>query len=87
MAILDITNPALPVVKSITTNTDNANIHAPFAISTVDIDGTAYALVVSKENSRIAIFNITNPMNLTQVAVLQDGADYTLGGVTLLHDG
>ena len=82
MAILDITNPALPVVKSITNNTYNPNIHSPSAVSTVDIDGSAYALVVSKANSRIAIFNITDPMNLTQVAVLQDGADYTLGGVT-----
>ena len=82
MAILDITNPALPVVKSITNNTYNPNIHSPSAVSTVDIDGSAYALVVSKANSRIAIFNITNPMNLTQVVVLQDGADYTLGGVT-----
>ena len=82
MAILDITNPALPVVKSITNNTYNPNIHSPSAVSTVDIDGSAYALVVSKSNSRIAIFNITDPMNLTQVAVLQDGADYTLGGVT-----
>ena len=82
MAILDITNPALPVVKSITNNTYNPNIHSPSAVSTVDIDGSAYALVVSKSNSRIAIFNITDPMNLTQVVVLQDDADYTLGGVT-----
>ena len=82
MAILDITNPALPVVKSITNNTYNPNIHSPSAVSTVDIDGSAYALVVSKSNSRIAIFNITDPMNLTQVVVLQDDADYTLGCVT-----
>ena len=53
-----------------------------FKYKTVDIDGSAYALVVSKANSRIVIFNITDPMNLTQVSVLQDGADYTLGGIT-----
>ena len=47
VAILDITNPTLPIVKSITTPGDNATIHSPFAISTVDIDGTAYALVAS----------------------------------------
>ena len=82
ITILDITNPVLPIVKSITTSSDNANIAAPFAVSTVDIDGSAYALVVSKANSRIVIFNITDPMNLTQVSVLQDGADYTLGGIT-----
>ena len=83
MAILDITNPTLPVVKSITTPDDNANIHSPFAISTVDIDGTAYALLASRDNSKIAIFNITNPMNLTQVSVLEHGEDYTLEGVTI----
>ena len=83
VAILDITNPTLPIVKSITTPGDNATIHSPFAISTVDIDGTAYALVASRGNSKIAIFNITNPMNLTQVSVLEHGADYTLGGVTI----
>ena len=83
MAILDITNPAQPVVKSITTPDDNINIHSPFAISTVDIDGSAYALVASRGNSKIAIFNITNPMNLTQVSVLEHGADYTLEGVTI----
>ena len=55
---------------------------APFAVSTVDIDGTAYAIVASRADSRIAIFNITNPMNLTQVSVLEHGADYTLGGIT-----
>ena len=82
ITILDITNPVLPIVKSTTTRSDNANIAAPFAVSTVDIDGSAYALVVSKANSRIVIFNITDPMNLTQVSVLQDGADYTLGGIT-----
>ena len=76
VAILDITNPAQPVVKSITTPDDNINIHSPFAISTVDIDGSAYALVASRGNSKIAIFNITNPMNLTQVSVLEHGADY-----------
>ena len=83
VAILDITNPTLPIVKSITTPGDNATIHSPFAISTVDIDGTAYALVASRGNSKVAIFNITNPMNLTQVSVLEHGADYTLGGVTI----
>ena len=82
ITILNITNPALPVVESITTSTDNSNINAPFAVSTVDIDGTAYALVASKSSSRIVIFDITNPTSLTQVAVLQDGAEYTLGGVT-----
>ena len=97
ITILNITNPALPVVESITNDGDNANITAPFAVSTVDIDGTAYALVASKSSyidgtayalvaskssSRIIIFDITNPTSLTQVAVLQDGADYTLGGVT-----
>ena len=83
VTILDVTNPALPVVKSITTPGDNVNIRAPFAVSTVDIDGTAYAIVASRTDSRIAIFNITNPMNLTQVSVLEHGADYTLGGVTI----
>ena len=83
VAILDITNPTLPIVKSITTPGDNTTIHSPFAVSTVDIDGTAYALVASRGNSKIAIFNITNPMNLTQVSVLEHGADYTLGGVTI----
>ena len=76
ITILNITNPALPVVESITTSTDNSNINAPFAVSTVDIDGTAYALVASKSSSRIVIFDITNPTSLTQVAVLQDGAIY-----------
>ena len=80
VTILDITNPTLPIVKSITTPDDNANIHSPFAVSTVDIDDSAYALVASRGNSKIAIFNITNPMNLTQVSVLEHGADYTLGG-------
>ena len=83
VSILDITNPAQPVVKSITTPGDNINIHSPFTVSTVDIDGSAYALVASRGNSKIAIFNITNPMNLTQVSVLEHGADYTLGGVTI----
>ena len=83
VTILDITNPALPVVKSITTPDDNANIHSPFAVSTVDIDDSAYAIVASRTNSKIAIFNITNPMNLTQVSVLEHGADYTLEGVTI----
>ena len=82
MSILDITNPAQPVVKSVTTNTDNVNVRSPFAVSTVDIDGTAYAIVASRADSRIAIFNITNPMNLTQVSVLEHGEDYTLGGIT-----
>ena len=40
ITILNITNPALPVVESITTSTDNSNIDAPFAVSTVDMDGT-----------------------------------------------
>ena len=83
MTILDITNPTLPIVKSITTPDDNANIHSPFAVSTVDIDDSAYAIVASRTNSKIAIFNITNPMNLTQVSVLEHGADYTLEGVTI----
>ena len=83
VTILDITNPTLPIVKSITTPDDNANIHSPFAVSTVDIDDSAYAIVASRTNSRIAIFNITNPMNLTQVSVLEHGADYTLEGVTI----
>ena len=82
VSILDITNPAQPVVKSVTTNTDNVNVRSPFAVSTVDIDGTAYAIVASRADSRIAIFNITNPMNLTQVSVLEHGEDYTLGGIT-----
>ena len=82
IAILDITNPTLPIVKSIINNTSYPNIIKPSAVSTVDIDDSAYVLVVSKANSRIVIFNITEPTNLTQVAVLQDGADYTLGGVT-----
>ena len=83
VTILDITNPTLPIVKSITTPDDNANIHSPFAVSTVDIDDSAYAIVASRTNSKIAIFNITNPMNLTQVSVLEHGADYTLEGVTI----
>ena len=83
VSILDITNPAQPVVKSVTTPGDNANVRAPFAVSTVDIDGTAYAIVASRADSRIAIFNITNPMNLTQVSVLEHGEDYTLGGITI----
>ena len=38
--------------------------------------------MVSQAYSRIVIFNITNPMNLTQVSVLEHGEDYTLEGIT-----
>ena len=69
-------------VESTTTKTDNPNLNKSSAVSTVDINGSAYALMVSQAYSRIVIFNITNPMNLTQVSVLEHGEDYTLGGIT-----
>ena len=60
------TNPAQPVVKFTTiVCTQIMLCPSPFAVSTVDIDGTAYAIVASRADSRIIIFNITNPMNLT----------------------
>ena len=82
ITILNITNPTSPVVESITINTTDTNTVAPSAVFTVDIDDSAYALMVSRTNSRIVIFDITDPTSLTQVTVLQDGADYTLGGIT-----
>ena len=82
IAILDITNPTLPVVKSIIHNATYPDITAPIAVSTIDVDGSVYALVASKSKSLIAIFNITEPNNPTQVTVLQDGENYTLGGLT-----
>ena len=69
-------------VKSIINNTAYPDITAPFAVSTIDVDGSVYALVASKSKSLIVIFNITEPNNPTQVTVLQDGEDYTLGGLT-----
>ena len=82
ITILNITNPTLPTVESTTTKTDNPNLNKSSAVSTVDINGSAYALMVSQAYSRIVIFNITNPMNLTQVSVLEHGEDYTLEGIT-----
>ena len=63
ITILNITNPTSPVVESITINTTDTNtpsdrysaitLVAPSAVFTVDIDDSAYALMVSRTNSRI----------------------------------
>ena len=47
ITILNITNPTLPTVESTTTKTDNPNLNKSSAVSTVDINGSAYALMVS----------------------------------------
>ena len=58
ITILNITNPTLPTVESTTTKTDNPNLNKSSAVSTVDINGSAYALMVSQAYSRIVIFSI-----------------------------
>ena len=55
-------------VESTTTKTDNPNLNKSSAVSTVDINGSAYALMVSQAYSRIVIFNITNNESYTSVS-------------------
>ena len=72
VTILDVTNPASPThVRVLKNGTDYALNGAQY-VETVNIDGSMYALVASRNGHNIAIININNPASPVQVGVIYD---------------
>ena len=81
--IIDITNPATPtVVSSITDGGVDVNnntfdkLDGIFAITTVQIGQSTYALTASTRDDGVQIINITNPATPTVASSVSDGSTF-----------
>ena len=65
-------------VYTITNRTDSTKLVTPVGVTTVLINGTSYALVISQTNGGVTIINITDPTFPTTTATINDGdGDFT----------
>ncbi len=77
--IIDITNPASPMAVSSVTDATTGDgsafdeLDGAIAITTVQMNASAYALVVSRTDDGVQIIDITNPAAPTAVASVSDG--------------
>ncbi|MDI1496104.1 MAG: hypothetical protein K8823_1412, partial [Cenarchaeum symbiont of Oopsacas minuta] len=77
LQIINITNPASPsLVSNITDGADYPELDGASGITTVQIDGTTYALVAANRDNGVQIINITNPASPSPVANITDGREY-----------
>ncbi len=96
--IINITNPATPTaVSSITDGGVDVNnntfdkLDGIFAITTVQIGQSTYALTASTRDDGVQIINITNPATPTVASSVSDGSTFDelngARGITTVHIG
>ncbi len=85
--IIDISDPSEPVPVASATNGSKATngktfdtLSKPYGITTIKIDGSTYALVVSSGDNGVQIIDISDPSKPVPVASAIDGE--TVGGKT-----
>ena len=62
-------------VYTITNRTDSTKLVTPVGVTTVLINGTSYALVISQTSGGVTIINITDPTSPTTTATINDGEE------------
>ncbi len=88
--IIDITDPASPVVVATLRDGGDFELGGPWGAAVYEGGSSTYAMIIARDDDAIQIIDITDPASPTSVAAIRDGGDFELDNpvdVAIYEDG